>query len=57
LSSIVDLLINNKFLKRSLPTTLRARVLGYALGAYKVFIECVVIETSKKSHFTGNSKG
>ena len=30
------------------PTALRARVVSYALGAYKVFIESVVVETSKR---------
>ena len=38
-------------------TALRARVVSYALGAYKVFIEAVVVETSKKAHLIGNSKG
>ena len=33
---------------------LMARVLGYALGAYKVFKERVVVETSKRSHLIGN---
>ena len=31
----------------SSPTALRARIVSYALGAYKVFIEGVVVETSK----------
>ena len=31
------------------PTGLRARIMSYALGAYKVFIEGVVVETSKWS--------
>ena len=30
------------------PTALRERVVSYALGAYKVFIETVVVETSKE---------
>jgi hypothetical protein len=30
------------------PPVLRARVVSYSLGAYKVFIESVVIETSKE---------
>jgi hypothetical protein len=29
------------------PTTLRGRVVSYTLGAYKVFIESVVVEASK----------
>ena len=38
-------------------TALRARVLSYALGAYKVFIEGVVVETSEEVHSIGNLKG
>ena len=38
------------------PTPLRAMVISYALGAYKIFIEGVVIETSKKAHLIGYSK-
>jgi hypothetical protein len=30
-----------------LPISLRARVVSYTLGAYKVFIESFVVETSK----------
>ena len=33
---------------------LRARVVSYALGAYKVFIERVVVETSKRAHSIRN---
>jgi len=29
------------------PPALRARVVSYALGVYKLFIESVVLETSK----------
>jgi hypothetical protein len=57
LFSVVDILIENMFLRRILPTTLRARVLSYALGAYKVFIEDVFVETSKTAHSIGNTKG
>ena len=39
------------------PTAPRAKDVGYALGAYKVFIESFVIETSKRVHSIGNSKG
>jgi hypothetical protein len=39
------------------PTSFRARVISYALGAYKVFIESFVVETSKRAHSIGNSKG
>jgi hypothetical protein len=35
------------------PTALRLRVVSYALGAYNVFIEFVVIETSKGFHSIG----
>ena len=44
------------YLKMITPTDLRARVVSYALGAYKVFIESVVVETSKRAHWTGNQK-
>jgi hypothetical protein len=44
-------------LRRKLPIALRARVLSYAPEAHKVFIEDAVIETSKKAHLIGNSKG
>jgi hypothetical protein len=40
-----------------LPTALRARVVSYALGAYKVLIENDVVETSKRARLIGNSKG
>ena len=56
LFSVVDFQIENMFLRRTLPQTLRTRVLSYALGAYKVFIEGVVVETSKGAHLTGNPK-
>ena len=36
------------------PTALRARVVSYALEAYKVFIESVVVKTSKRVHLIGN---
>jgi hypothetical protein len=36
---------------------LRRRVVSYALGAYKVLIESVVVETSKRAHSIGNSNG
>jgi hypothetical protein len=39
LFSVVDFQMEN----RHSPTTLRARVVSYVLGAYKVFIEGVVI--------------
>jgi hypothetical protein len=39
------------------PRVFRARVTSYALGAYKVFVESIVVETSEKVHSTGNSKG
>ena len=54
LFSLVDFQIENMFLRRTVPPTLSARVLSCALGAYKVFIECVVIETSKQAQAIGN---
>jgi hypothetical protein len=54
LFSVVDFQIENIFLRRIPPTNLRARVLSYALGTYKVFIEGVVVETSKQAHSIGN---
>jgi hypothetical protein len=36
LFSVVNFQIENIFLRRHSPTTFRARVLSYALGAYKV---------------------
>jgi hypothetical protein len=57
LFSVVDFQIENIFYGGHSPTTLGARVVSYALGAYKVFIEVVVVETSKKAHSIGNSKG
>jgi hypothetical protein len=44
-------------LRRTLPTTLKARVLRYTLRRYKVFIGGIVVGTSKKAHSIGNSKG
>ena len=36
------------------PRALRARVVSYTLGAYKEFIEIIVLETSKRAHLIGN---
>ena len=36
------------------PTALRARVVSYALGAHKVFIELMVIYTLERTHCIGN---
>jgi hypothetical protein len=36
------------------PTALRARVVSYALGAYKVLIESIVVENSKRAHSIKN---
>ena len=38
------------------PRAPRTRVVNYALEAYKVYIDSVVVETSKKAHSIGNSK-
>jgi hypothetical protein len=35
-------------------TALRAKVVSYALGAYKVFIESFVVKTSKRVHSIEN---
>jgi hypothetical protein len=35
----------------------RECVISYAWGAYKVFIEIFVVETRKRAHSIGNSKG
>jgi hypothetical protein len=55
--SVVDFQIEIMLLRGHSPTALRARVVSYALGAYKVLRESVVVETSKKAHSIGNSKG
>jgi hypothetical protein len=36
------------------PHSPMARVVSYALGAYKVSIESVVVETSKRAYSIGN---
>ena len=54
---VVDYQIENLFLRSKLSHYLTARVLSYALGANKVFIEVFVVETSKKAHSIGNPKG
>jgi len=36
------------------PRAPRAEVVSYALGAYKVFIDRVVVKTSKGAHSIGN---
>jgi hypothetical protein len=54
LFSVVDFQIEIMFLRRTLPKAFRARVVSYALGAYKIFIEHVVAETSKRGHSIGN---
>jgi hypothetical protein len=57
LFSAADFQIKIMFLRRKLPTALRTRAVSYALGTYKVLIESVIVETSKKAHLIGNSKG
>jgi hypothetical protein len=48
---------NYIFQKDTPPSTvIRARVITYALGAYKVFIQRFFVETSKRAHSIGNSK-
>ena len=55
--SVDDFQIKIMILRRILPTALRARVVSYALGAYKLFIESIVVKTSKMAHSIGSSKG
>jgi hypothetical protein len=57
LFSVVESYGNYVFEDDKPPTLLRARVISYALGAHKVLIESVVVETSKKAHLIGNRKG
>ena len=47
LFSVVNFRVEIIFLSRTLPKALRARVVSYALGAYKVFTERIVVKTSK----------
>jgi hypothetical protein len=54
LFSVVESYGNYVFEDDKPPTLLRARVVSYALGAHKVLIESVVVETSKKAHLIGN---
>jgi hypothetical protein len=44
----------NRSLRITTPTAVRARVVSNTLGAYKVSIECVVVETSKMVHSIRN---
>jgi hypothetical protein len=53
LFSVVDFQTEIMFWRGHSPTDLRARVVRYALGAYKVFIESVVVETWKKARSIG----
>jgi hypothetical protein len=41
-------------LTNRLPVALRTRVVSYALGANKVFIESFVVEASKRAHSIEN---
>jgi hypothetical protein len=57
LFNVVDFQIEIMFLRRTLPHSLQGKGCELCPGAYKVFIEGVVVETSKKTHSIGNSKG
>jgi hypothetical protein len=35
------------------PTALRVQIVSYVLGEYNVFVESVVVETSKRAHSIG----
>ena len=48
--NVVERSGNWVFEEKTHPKVLRARVVSYAWGAYKVFIESVVVETSKRNH-------
>jgi hypothetical protein len=43
LFNVVDIQIAIMFLRRTTPTALRAKVLNYVQGVYKVFIESAVV--------------
>jgi hypothetical protein len=53
LFNIVERFGNYVFEDDTHPTALRARVVSYAHGAFKVFIESVVVKTSKRAHSIG----
>jgi hypothetical protein len=57
LLSVVDFQIDNMFLSRTLPHSPQGKGFKLFPGAYKVFKECIVVETSKKAHSIENSKG
>jgi hypothetical protein len=38
------------------PHPLRTRFVSHALGAFKVFIERVIVQTSEEAHWIGNQK-
>jgi hypothetical protein len=54
LFSVVDFRIENIFLRRTLPQNPQGKGFKLCPGAYKVFIEGVVVKTSKKAHSIGN---
>jgi len=51
---VVEKSKNYVFENENPPTALRTRVVSYALGAYKVFIESIVVKTSKSADSIGN---
>ena len=57
LFSVVDFLIESMFLRRTFHHNPQGKGFKLYPGVYKVFIEGVIIETSKGAHLIGNSKG
>ena len=55
--SVVDFQIENTFLRRTLPNNPQGKGFKVCPGANSVFIESVVLETSKKALSIRNSKG
>jgi hypothetical protein len=55
--SAVDFQIETMFLGRTLHHSPQGKGCKLCPGAYKLFIESVVVETSKKAQSVGNSKG
>ena len=54
LFNAVESSVNYVFEDDKPPTPLRARVLSYALGAYKVLIDRAIVENSKWSYPMGH---
>ena len=54
LINVVERSRNCVFENDNVPTALKARVLSYALGAYKVNIERVIVYTLEGGHWISN---